>query len=666
MRCRSSSSARLTARCSLTTVDAVNTAPPRLAAGRRVLAFAALSVLLVAIAFAIWQAAFSTFATYDDEGYVLISLRGFLSGSALYDEVYTQYGPAFFLVEGTLHRVTGLGLDARGARFKAVVALTLFAAAMAALSWWLTRRWWAGLLAAAVTHTLLEKLVLEPGHPQELCLLLAAAAVLVAARASNRGIAASWGAVGVLAVSLAFVKPNIGGLATLSLATAAAWQLPRRGVGRAARLAAATLAVTIPWLLMGRGLLQSLVASGPSPGSPFVSLGFVVSLGVVACLVVAARSSVTDTSTWQPLGWLVGCGAATAFALAAASLMWCTSAAGLYDGLIGQHLSFGNRFLETPLLPRGAWLVGVVGMVCAALWGRAPRTQQGQERLAVSKLLAGVALVGTPLVAGLATAAQPLVSGLEDPAAAGLILAGGPSLVWLLLLPRASGRSEADERPRLALALVALLQPLGAFPMAGGQLAIGAAWLAVVGVVLIGDGLGGLSAAAQRILPVPLVALAVIAAGGHALSRWQLRESLEPLGLPGTAGLRVPLGQAQLLRWVTAELPRHGETFVAFPQARNSFYLWTGLEPPTGLNASYWPLMLDNSQQRRVLDALKQRQRVAVLWDRSEDVDRLVAAATPLVAYLATEFVPIRSLPQLEIRVRRGATVVGEEGRVER
>jgi len=46
---------------------------------------------------------FSTFMVYDDEGYVLFSLKTFAEGGGLYERVYSQYGPFFFLLNQGLH-----------------------------------------------------------------------------------------------------------------------------------------------------------------------------------------------------------------------------------------------------------------------------------------------------------------------------------------------------------------------------------------------------------------------------------------------------------------------------------------------------------------------------------------------------------------------------------
>src|SRR5437762_3836015 len=50
---------------------------------------------------------YSTFPWYDDDGYLLITLRSFLGGHPLYDETYTNYGPFFYLWRFVIH---GLGV----------------------------------------------------------------------------------------------------------------------------------------------------------------------------------------------------------------------------------------------------------------------------------------------------------------------------------------------------------------------------------------------------------------------------------------------------------------------------------------------------------------------------------------------------------------------------
>ena len=67
-------------------------------------AFIALAAVLVAAG--TWLL-FTTFMVYDDEGYVLYSLRTYGEHGRLYDSVFSQYGPFFFAFYDGLHRVLG-------------------------------------------------------------------------------------------------------------------------------------------------------------------------------------------------------------------------------------------------------------------------------------------------------------------------------------------------------------------------------------------------------------------------------------------------------------------------------------------------------------------------------------------------------------------------------
>lgn len=58
-----------------------------------VVGFAAITLVTVLIA---RPSVLSGFASFDDEGYMLVSLKSFLNQGHLYDDVFTQYGPFYF------------------------------------------------------------------------------------------------------------------------------------------------------------------------------------------------------------------------------------------------------------------------------------------------------------------------------------------------------------------------------------------------------------------------------------------------------------------------------------------------------------------------------------------------------------------------------------------
>jgi hypothetical protein len=69
---------------------------------------AALGVTSASV-FASYFAVFTGFRPYDDEGYILIMLRGYARGGVLYDDVYSQYGPSYFQIVNPIF--ASLGLD---------------------------------------------------------------------------------------------------------------------------------------------------------------------------------------------------------------------------------------------------------------------------------------------------------------------------------------------------------------------------------------------------------------------------------------------------------------------------------------------------------------------------------------------------------------------------
>jgi NADPH-dependent curcumin reductase CurA len=65
----------------------------------------ALVALAGMLTFTGWLLMGTNFMIHDDEGYVLIGLRDFSQHGGLYDQVFTQYGPALFLYYDLLHRL---------------------------------------------------------------------------------------------------------------------------------------------------------------------------------------------------------------------------------------------------------------------------------------------------------------------------------------------------------------------------------------------------------------------------------------------------------------------------------------------------------------------------------------------------------------------------------
>src|SRR6266852_6054749 len=55
----------------------------------------------------VYYTIFSRFQGYDDEGFILISLKSFFQGRPLYDEVYSSFQPGFYVVDWLLFKACG-------------------------------------------------------------------------------------------------------------------------------------------------------------------------------------------------------------------------------------------------------------------------------------------------------------------------------------------------------------------------------------------------------------------------------------------------------------------------------------------------------------------------------------------------------------------------------
>src|SRR6185503_3964129 len=64
--------------------------------------------LLCVLAWICHRLVFAQFQGYDDEGYLLVTVQQFLQGLPLYDDAYTQYGPAYYLWQKIIHGTVGI------------------------------------------------------------------------------------------------------------------------------------------------------------------------------------------------------------------------------------------------------------------------------------------------------------------------------------------------------------------------------------------------------------------------------------------------------------------------------------------------------------------------------------------------------------------------------
>ena len=611
---------------------------------------AMIGLLLLTIAsMAGYQRLFSSFAPYDDEGYMMISLRMYLAGHPLYDETYTQYGPAFYALNALLHQATTLSVSHDVTRIKTLVAWLATAAMCAAFIYRTTRSPLIACLSLLAVYFHLDRLGLEPGHPQDLCLLAISATLLlgtwIGRSADCTRVRSSLAmavqpdvwlscVMGLLSAAVAMTKINIGGLLFAGVAMALLLASPRGRVSKALLGLSVVGVVLLPFTLARQHVLE---LEG-------VQLPVVVLASVASVLVAVRRADVrgfVSAACWWAFaaGFGMGCLLFTSVAL-----VHGTSWTGLMHGMFWQHLGFMEGFYENPPIYSCAAPLAVLGVIATITSLRGWPLPARLVRLGLVVMLVGVCL------RHLADSFTPIPHGASDRGQAALLVSLFTPLLWVLFLPYCERGSRDDpwlqqtRFSRLLLCTIALLQPLGVYPVPGTQMALGSLGLLLALLICVSDLfrfptlLGTGESMFRRALAGGLIGLALLTVVCRATHLRHQRQGLTPLGLAGAERLRLPADYVAKKQWTVNQLRSRAETFICMQNGHNSLYLWSQIDPPTPINTTLWQDVLSDEQQRRIIASLVQHKRVCVVWESSEPLPH--RRDGPLTRYVLDNFRP--------------------------
>ncbi|HWO46750.1 MAG TPA: hypothetical protein VNM41_01720, partial [Solirubrobacterales bacterium] len=229
---------------------------------------------------------------------------------------------------------------------------------------------------------------------------------------------------------------------------------------------------------------------------------------------------------------------------------------------------------------------------------------------------------------------------------------------WVALIPMPGDEGRDAGFARLLLPPLAVLQALHAFPVAGSQVAWSTFLLIPVGALCVANGARGLShvleGARERRAIGAIAAVAAVVTMA-VLVNIQLRQPLDayragydgatPLALPGAEDVHLAPEEADLYRRVSRAVEANCSSLITLP-GMNSFYFWSGLQPPTGYNATAWTTLFDDAHQQRVIDetssirglCLLENEPLAAGWSAGEIPD------IPLVRYLHEGFRPVTTV----------------------
>ncbi|MEO6995651.1 MAG: hypothetical protein ABI273_18745 [Lacunisphaera sp.] len=563
-----------------------------------------MAVLLAVLTSTGYWLLFSSFAVFDDEGYILLSVRDYFAHGHLYETVYSQYGPAFYAMWDVFQQVIGQPVDHTWARLVTLAFWIGTATSCAFLVRRQTRSSSLSLFTQAATFLFLYFITDEPFHPGSLiCFMLAASLAAAAWLIDRERLSAAAVVVGCAGAILLLTKINVG---VFYLLSAGGWALTNASSERVRRIFKSV--VPAVFLLMAAVLMHTLIRE------PWIW----VFLILFACGALALGIATKGESLLTGRHAIFGALGAVALGLAILGSIWLrgTSPAGLLEGVIlGPLRHPGNYSYPVDWRP-GSVVVAVLSLIFAVYhrWLERRFSHQAADRL----LLVLRMVTGSALVVGFVL--------LINFRAVGAIFSYVAPLIWIWSIPLKCIETTAENRAvRSLLACVLLLQFLHAYPVGGSQ----ESWGVFLFFPLVTLGLGDvrlwlLSRSPAQTKPIfrwwtvsTLLLAAVLAKSGwtavHARRHYAAGV---PLALPGAGDLRLPEFQSASYQILSLNAAVHSDLLFSLP-GMFSFNVWTGLPTPTDKNTTLWFTLLNDQEQQAIIDVLERTPRAAVIAQES-------------------------------------------------
>jgi len=585
-----------------------------------------MALLLVSAA---WAALllFSTFAPYDDEGYMLLVARFLLGGERMYDVVPLPYGPAYLATRELIYGWLQIPLTHGATRLVSLACwlglggLCGMVAALAARS-----AWW-GLAGFAAIVATMPVFANEPGHPQELIALMGALIPLIAWR-DDVG-SRHWFVGGAIAGVVLNLKFNAG---VFCLAALAVVLVAGLGKGRSVRVVqalAVVVAATFPLVLM-----WPLLGEQHAVGYALICTGALTAFAVV----VVSDDAPLATRWIDIVACVTGCVAVTVALLLYVGLRDSTLA-----GVIASILSYAGAAADYHYFrPYHAVQVAVAAAAPLLALILCRRRGTAVEGLLVIAKLYFVLVAATALL-------------LRDQGNAHALLGWAGPWCWLCALPRTGAPAPLLRKLLAGVAATQLLLP---YPIPGSQLYFGTFLVTVSALVCLAD----VAVAASRItgrFAAPAAALApMLVLGllvGLGFGAWSARQhylGLQPLDLPGTAGMRLQAPRVRLYRELVSEMNRADVGFVV--SGFNSLYFWSSAQPPAPVLVTHATSLLQPRDTRRIIAGLRTADAPLVVTKRPLAGAGLVQQ-TELADWIAAEFMPYRVLGRYTLLRRDGS-----------
>ncbi len=374
----------------------------------------------------------------------MIGLRSFLQGKTLYDYIYSQYGPFYYVVQASLY--TTLHLEVTHNAVRAIMAVFWFLTAL--LCAWsvyrLTRSWIFTLVGFMTAIQLLGFFSGSPGHPEELCIAFLMGLFICFCYLSDRPTVWMACLIGSLIAALALTKINIGCYAALATGLALLRAMPP---GPKQKTAFATLSVA--------GLCLPVVILAPifrQSWAPRIAIFVLLS---IAAAILAAWFSETEQLATPALWFACVMAFSVVVALiVAAFLARGTTLGAMFYSTVLQHRDVAkNWYVALPV--RTEW-IAISSLMLAACWVMMTATFRARRPLILALNIVKI-LVVLSWFFFLYTNTWMAIYNLTVP------------FLWLILVPSTVDGPKNQPFALVALCLLSAFSALYPLPVAGAQ-----------------------------------------------------------------------------------------------------------------------------------------------------------------------------------------------------
>ncbi len=588
-----------------------------------------------------------TFSDYDDEGYMLLTLKHFVSEGHLYTRTFSQYGPFYFFAQGLFFQVLRVPITHDGTRLVTLV-YWLAAGLLAAL---FVRKFSSSFVfgcAAGLSCVFVGRvLASEPGHPQQVLLVMFMAAAYLSLDWDGAWGSARLALLGAVGAALIFTKINAGVFYIAALSHASFCML------KSGWLRSTGVALAIVYALIGPWFLMRLDVHGWAQNYCVIAI-----LCGTLTFVVGAALHPRDAQPARYL-WRAVCGLAAGIALIVVGARF--QGVGLellLRGVVLDPLKHPQVF-SVPLIVSARVLGGAIVVTLGLLGAWLAREKSGRMDLTLS---VGRVAVGFGVIF--------------------LLMRGSQHIAWMVpFLPLSlirAGRANfsiSELFPRLFITDLAATEFLQAYPVAGSQTGISASPILIWAFICIVDGLCQLQEQPERFawLKLRRVTLGSVAAGlllclaaaRVAIPAVRDLRSMPPASnLSGSRILHLDPVRERDYEFLTANLRANCATLFTMP-GMGSLNMWSGVPSPNGWNLTAWMKGSSLEQQQEILrlirstpDSCAVYNRQLVEFWRTTDAD---LHGSPLAMYILTDMPVVLDRRGYQIRVNPNRPSVWRE-----